>query len=190
MTAPTALHDLLLNRRSVRTFDPSHELDERELSMVLEAARWAPSAGNSQPWSFLVGRRGDHTHQRLVGRLSRGNLSWVPAAGAVLVSLHQVTSGPEEDALTYSDHAAYDLGQAVAHLSVQALDLGLAVHQFAGFDHDGVAADFGVPRHWRVTTAIAIGRPLPSTADDRPRGRRPLADFVYAETFGRPASFL
>lgn len=190
MPAPTALHDLLRLRRSVRTFDPDHVIDAGDLSVILEAARWAPSAGNSQPWSFLVGRRGDDSHERLVGRLSRGNRSWVPAAGAVLVTLHQVASGPEDDALTYSDYAAYDLGQAVAHLTVQSLDLGLAVHQFAGFDHEGVATDFGVPRHWQVTTAIAIGRPLPSTADDRARGRRPLADFVYAESFGRPASFL
>ena len=194
-TTPTLI-PLLRDRRSIRTYDPSHEISGTELRAVLEAARWAPSAGNSQPWSFLVGRRGDEAHRRFVSLLSRGNLSWAPRASALLFSLHQVASGPEEEALAYSDYAMYDLGQAVAQLGVQAAALGLVVHQFAGFDHDRLADECGVPRHWRVTTGIAIGRELTEghDADDltrerdrRPRTRKPVPEFVHGGRFGQPA---
>lgn len=186
------LSDVLRSRRSLRVFDPGHEISDAELARLLRAAQWAPSAGNSQPWGFVVGRRGDRTHDRFVARLSRGNRGWVPLASAVLITAHQVASGPEADAPAFSDYAMYDLGQAVALLSVEAGLLGLTVHQFAGFDHEGLAAEFGVPPHWRVTTAVAIGVPGdPSTADPslverdrRPRSRKPMADFVFADSWG------
>ena len=123
------------------------------------------------------------------GATSRGCRARAP----LVFTLHQVASGPEEDALTYSDYAAYDLGQAVAQLSVQALALGLAVHQFAGFDHERLAEVARVPRHWQVTTGVALGRPLPPEEagdplarerDSRPRARRPLAELAYGGVFG------
>ena len=186
---------LLRERRSTRSYDGAHVLADADLSSLLEAARWAPSAGNSQPWAFLVSRRGDEAHRRFVPLLSRGNASWVPSASALIFTLHRVATGPEEDALTYSDYAAYDLGQAVAQLTVQAISLGLAVHQFAGFDHEGLAELAGVPPHWRVTTGIAVGRELAADVagddllrerDRRPRTRQPLADLAYGATFGEP----
>ena len=187
---------LLCERRSTRSYDPEHVLADADLVSLLEAARWAPSAGNSQPWAFLVSRRGDEAHHRFVPVLSRGNASWVPRASALLFTLHRVATGPEADALTYSDYAAYDLGQAVAQLTVQALSLGLAVHQFAGFDHAGLAELAGVPPHWRVTTGVAIGRELAADVagdellrerDRRPRTRRPLSELAHGATFGEPA---
>ena len=193
--ASPALLALLRERRSTRSYDDTHELADDELRALLDAARWAPSAGNSQPWAFLVARRGDAAHQRLVPLLSRGNQSWAPRASALLFTLHQVASGPEEDALTYSDYAAYDLGQAVAQLSVQALALGLVVHQFAGFDHERLAAQAEVPRHWQVTTGVALGRelaaeesgdPAARERDRRPRTRKPLAELAFGGRFGDP----
>lgn len=189
------IHELLRDRWSTRIFDPTHELTGAELAQLFEAARWSPSAGNSQPWAFLTTLRGDAGHEQLVGTLSRGNVGWVPTASAVLVSLHRV--GDDEDpALTFSDYAAYDLGQAVALLTVQAQAMGLHVHQFAGFDHDAVAAAFGVPAAWKVTTGIAIGRydeSLVATADvslrereSRPRERKELEEFVFGHRFGEP----
>src|SRR4051794_17943670 len=156
-TVPELL-PLIRDRRSIRTFDTDHVLADEELATMLDAARWAASAGNSQPWAFVVGRRGDPTHRRIVARLSRGNTSWAPYASALVVTLHQAATGPEEDALTYSDYAMYDLGQAVAQLGLQAASLGLVAHQFAGFDHEALAA-VGVPRHWRGTTTLPVGRP-------------------------------
>ena len=194
---------LLRERRSTRSFDAEHVLGDADLVSLLEAARWAPSAGNSQPWAFLVSRRDDAAHRRFVPLLSRGDASWVPHASALVFTLHRTATGPEEDALTYSDYAAYDLGQAVAQLTVQALSLGLAVHQFAGFDHEGLAELAGVPPHWAVTTGVAIGRELPAdvAADDlhselhrerdrRPRARQPLADLAFGARFGDAADVI
>ncbi|MET3961853.1 nitroreductase [Marmoricola sp. OAE513] len=179
------LHPLLRDRRSTRQYDPTHELDDGVLVQLLEAARWSPSAGNSQPWAFLVARRGDEAHDKLVGTLSRGNTSWVPTASAVLISLFR--AGADEDpTFAYSDYAAYDLGQAVAHLTVQAQASGLSVHQFAGFDHARVAELFAVPPAWQVTTGIAIGLHQPREEESRPRVRREIGEFAFSGTFGTP----
>jgi nitroreductase len=182
------IHALLRERWSSRSFDPTHELDEGTLEQLLEAARWSPSAGNSQPWAFLVFRRGEPAHQRFVKTLSRGNSVWVPNASAALVSVFR--AGDDEDpTLTYIDYAEYDLGQSVAHLTIQAQSLGLGVHQFAGFDHDAVAAEFDVPPAWKVTTGIAVGRYAGSVDpewDGRERVRNPLSTFVFSERFGEP----
>ena len=189
------IHPLLRSRWSTRAFDPEHELSGEDLARLMEAARWTPSAGNSQPWAFIVGLRGDDTHAAIVKTLSRGNTPWAPLASALLVSLHQV--GHEDDAtFIYSDYAAHDLGQAAAHLTVQAQAMGLFVHQFAGFDHDAATVAFDVPPHWKVTTGIAIGRHLDADRlaeadqllreyDVRVRDRKPLEEFVFAGAFGR-----
>ncbi len=196
LVAPDTLEidPLLRDRWSPRVYDPAHELGDEELAVLLEAARWSPSAGNSQPWAFLVARRGEPAHVALMEALSRGNSSWVPAASAVLISLHKV--GDDEDpSLVFSDYAAYDLGQAVAHLTVQAQAMDLHTHQFAGFDHGRVAELFRVPAAWKVTTAIAIGRrpadladadPVLLERDSAPRTRKDLADFVFSDQFGAP----
>ncbi|WP_036507284.1 nitroreductase family protein [Nocardioides sp. URHA0020] len=183
MVEPEVL-PLLRDRRSVCEYDEAHDLGLDELTSLLEAARWAPSAGNSQPWAFLVGRRGDAAHQLFAPLLAPSVRRWAPAASALVFALHQVASGPEDDATAYSDYAAYDLGQAVAHLTVQAAALGLATHQFAAFDHDGLAAAAGVPVHWSVTTGIAVGRGV--TSELVPRTRRPLTEIAYGARFGTP----
>lgn len=183
MDEPTIL-PLLRERRSVREYDETHELDLADLGSLLEAARWAPSAGNSQPWAFLVGRRGDTAHGLFLPLLAPSVRRWAPAASVLVFAIHQVASGPEEDAPLYSDYAAYDLGQAVAQLCVQAGALGLSCHQFAAFDHAGLAEVAGVPPHWSVTTGVAIGRGLVS--DVAPRTRRPLAEIAYGARFGEP----
>ncbi|MFL6156036.1 MAG: nitroreductase family protein [Marmoricola sp.] len=191
--ATAEIHPLLRDRWSTRLFEESHELGEADLDLLLEAARWAPSAGNSQPWAFLTTLRGDRGHQLFVETLSRGNSGWVPTASAVLVSLYR--SGDDEDpGLTFSDYAAYDLGQSVALLTVQAQSMGLSVHQFAGFDHAAVAEAFAVPPAWTVTTGIAIGLHAPDAPADpsllereqRPRVRKEREEFVFGARFGEP----
>lgn len=173
--------------------DDTHVLSDDDLRVLLEAARWAPSWGNQQPWSYLVGRRGDATFSRIVATLSRGNSGWVPRASAILVSCHQVAPAPGEEPGKYAT-SAHDTGQATAHLTFQAVSMGLVVHQFAGFDHDAVAAEFGVPPHWRVLAGLAVGRlGDPETADvperdPSARTRRPLDAFVFAGRWGEPAA--
>jgi nitroreductase len=175
---------LLRDRRSIRAYDDAHVLSDDELTALLEAARWAPSAGNSQPWAFLVGRRDDEAHRAFVELLAPSVRRWAPSASALVFTLNQVASGPEDDALGYSDYAQYDLGQAVAMMTVQATALDLGVHQFAAFDHDGLAELAGVPRHWRVTTGLAVGMAVESEL--APRTRRPLSELAFGGRFGAP----
>jgi nitroreductase len=149
----------------------------------LEAARWAPSVGNSQPWAFIVGRRGDADHDRLVRHLAGSSARWAPAAGLLVGNLaHRFVENTDWD---YSEFAVYDLGQAVAHMSIQAQSLGLRVRQFRAFDREGVAAEFQVPRHWEVATMSAIGRvpqgeapEVALTANLRPARRRRTSSHI------------
>jgi nitroreductase len=180
-----ALHPLLAGRWSPTTFDADHVIAEEDVELLLEAARWAPSAGNSQPWAFIVGRRGTAVHERLVSHLAGSSAGWAPTAGLLLANLsHRFVEDTDWD---YSEFSVYDLGQAVAHMSVQAAALGLHVRQFRAFDREGIAAAFGVPPHWEVTTmsaigraALAAGRPsAPDTEGSPPRSRRAIAEIIW-----------
>ena len=164
------LHPLLSSRWSPTAFDPAAAVSPAEVDSLLEAARWAPSAGNSQPWSFVVGVRGDPTHARLVRHLARSSLAWAPSAGLLLANLaHRQVQDTDWE---YSEFSLYDLGQAVAHLTVQAASLGLSVRQFRAFDRARVAAEFDVPDHWEVATMAAVGRPLADGGGGAPPGRQ------------------
>ena len=163
------LHPLLAGRWSPTTFDASYELAASEIEALLEAARWAPSAGNSQPWAFIVGQRGDATHARLVRYLARSSGAWAPAASLLMANL---AHGYVEDTdWEYSEFSLYDLGQAVAHLTVQAQALGLHVRQFRAFDRAGLAAEFAVPEHWEVATMAVVGRAAATTAAQSAQAR-------------------
>lgn len=154
-----SLHPLLASRWSPATFDPSHTISPSEVALLLEAARWAPSAGNSQPWAFIVGVRGSEAHRRLVGHLAGSSAGWAPTASLLVANLsHRFV---EDTDWEYSEFSGYDLGQAVAHMTVQARGLGLYVRQFRAFDRAGLAAEFAIPEHWQATTMSAIGRTPP-----------------------------
>ena len=176
------LHPLLAGRWSPRGFDAAYEVTDDELTTVLEAARWAPSAANSQPWRFLVGRRGDATFDAIVELLAPGNQAWAPRSSVLIVAVADTTESP------MAPWAVYDTGQAVAHLSVQAEELGLAVHQMGGFDAEGVRSHFGLAPELKPIAAIALGRldpeadlPEPFAERERaPRERRPLNELLLS----------
>ncbi len=197
---PETLTPLLRDRESVLVYDRSHTLSPEALRAILEAARWSPSAGNSQPWGFIVGLRGDDTHAAMVELLSSANQVWAPSASAIILTLHQVATD-EDHEIAYSDYAMFDLGQAVAHITVQARSMGLQVRQFGGFDHRAATEVFAVPPHWAVTTGIALGLPAGPDGDAEmpdwvrtrarlPRSRLPLEAFVHSGKFGHTADFL
>ena len=190
------LHPLLAARWSPTTFDVSYELAASEVEALLEAARWAPSAGNSQPWAFIVGRRGDATHAGLIRHLAGSSRAWAPTASLLVANLaHRYV---EDTDWEYSEFSLYDLGQAVAHMTVQAQALGLHVRQFRAFDRPGLAAEFAVPDHWEVTTMAAVGRaavasaaqpsqeprPAPRPTDAPSRQRRSINDILWPVTGG------
>lgn len=167
MSGPEDIHPLLRQRWSPRAFDPNHRVTAAQVELLVEAARWAPSAGNSQPWAFVTGRRGDPTHQRIVGHLAPSAAQWAPNASVLMLNLcHRFVDDTDWE---YSEFAQYDLGQAVAHLSVQAQSLGLSVRQFRAFDRDGLEAEFSIAREWQITTMSAIGVPVNVARDGESR---------------------
>jgi nitroreductase len=181
--ADPPLHPLLASRWSPAMFDETYDARAIEVASLLEAARWAPSAGNSQPWAFITARRGDAVHPRLLRHLAPSSARWAPTASILVVNLCQ--RYVEETDWEFSEFSLYDLGQAVAHMTIQAQSLGLFARQFRAFDQAGLTAEFGVPEHWQVTSMSAFGR-LPAgsgtpTTDTGPsRRRRPRSEITWS----------
>ena len=183
-----ALHPLLASRWSPTTFDGDAEASAAEISSVLEAARWAPSAGNAQPWAFLVGRRGDAVHTTMVEHLARSSGRWAPLASFLVVNLaHRYV---EDTDWEYSEFSVYDLGQAVAHMTLQGQAMGLAARQFRAFDRDALAAEFAIAPHWQIMTMTAFGIvPHGGRGDEAtpspehvPRHRRQIEELLWPGT--------
>lgn len=176
------LHPVLAARHTSRAFDPSAEVTSQELATLLEAARWATSRDNTQPWRFVVGRREDETHQRIVAALQPGDRRWAHRAPLLLVGAHLSRSGTG----AALPHAAYDLGQAVAHLAVQATSVGLSSYQLYEIDGAALHAGLGLPEDTRAAVVVAVGRPgdpasLPEDLRAReaaPRERHPAATLL------------
>jgi nitroreductase len=149
------VHPALARRFSPARFDPEETVTPVQLDVLLDAARRAPSAGNSQPWKFIAGRRGDEVHARIVRHLARSSSAWAPTASLLVVNLAHVRV--QETDWEFSEFSRYDLGQAVAHMTIQGLAIGLDAHQFRAFDREAITAEFGVPPHWEVTSMTAFG---------------------------------
>ncbi|GAA0337023.1 nitroreductase family protein [Actinoallomurus spadix] len=177
MNAPR-LTAALQGRSSPLRFDPDHRLSGSDIETLLEAARWAPSAGNSQPWAFHLRRRGEDGHEQLVEHLAPSSRRWAPAASALVVNLAR--REVDDSGFLYSEFADYDLGQAVAHMTVQAHAMGLACRQFRAFDLEGLTGRLGVTPGWHILTMTAIGVPLPDGTTPPVRERRSIADLRTA----------
>jgi nitroreductase len=179
------VHPLLAERWSPRGFDRDHEIGDDHVAALLEAARWAPSAGNSQPWRFLVTRRGEDAHNQLFAALNPGNQAWAGAASALVLVAARTAA---EDG-TPQPWALYDTGQAVASLATQAQAHGLAVHQIGGFDTGAVAAEFGLDKTLTPVVVLAVGRADPdaqlpghlAARETAPRTRYPVSDLLLAD---------
>ncbi|MDR6867042.1 nitroreductase [Microbacterium resistens] len=186
-TAPTEhpVLDVLADRWSPRAFDPQTPIDESKLASALEAARWSPSANNSQPWRFVVARRGTELHDGIQAALMGFNQAWAGNAAVLIVAIAETANA---EGAPYT-HAAYDLGQAVAHFSVQAHHDGLVVHQMAGFVPDQIRQLVDLDERFAPTTVIAVGdlgdaaALLPEALQEReaaPRVRRALDETIVA----------
>ncbi|MDG4768528.1 nitroreductase family protein [Solwaraspora sp. WMMD406] len=185
------LHHLLADRWSPRSFVGTHTMSEDEVDSLLDAARWAPSAADSQPCRFVVGHRDDETHKRIFANLAPADQRWAGRA-AVLIVAARLRFGRTDAALPYAD---YDLGQAVAHLTVQAMALGLHVRQVVDIDAAGLRADLDLPDDMTPRTVTAVGMvgdpaQLPADLRDREvrlRRRRPLAELLLGRDRARLA---
>ncbi|MEU6645095.1 nitroreductase family protein [Saccharomonospora sp. NPDC046836] len=180
-----AVHDLIARRWSPRALDSMAEVTPEQLQALLEAARWAPSFGNTQPARFLVGRRGDTTFDRILSTLTVRNQSWAHRAGALLIGLARTHN--EKGEIPYAE---YGVGLAAENLALQAVAEGLVAHQMAGFDPGAVRGTFRVPDGVRPLVAIAVGvladpevlgdeRAI--TRETARRERVPLAEFALRD---------
>ncbi len=178
------IHPAVLRRHSPMAFEPAVRISDTALDTILDAGRLAPSAGNSQPWAFIAGRRGDRVHERIVRHLAGSSARWAPDASAIVVNLARILVEGED--WEYSEFSRYDLGQAVAHMTLQALSIGFDAHQFRAFDRDAVATEFSVPRQWEVTsmTAYGIAAHAAGTVVGVARERRSRDDVTWARDRG------
>jgi len=184
-TADHAIDPLFLERWSPRAFK-DEVISDAELMTMFEAARWAPSAYNSQPWRFIYTKRDSISWELFLGLLNPFNQSWAKNAGALvfLVSNPMMrTPGAEQDVPSRSH--SFDAGAAWSSLALQAARLNLQAHAMVGVDFDKAASDLGVPADFRIEVAVAIGRPgdkaqLPEALQARelPSPRKPLAEIV------------
>jgi nitroreductase len=189
------IHDLLRRRWSPRAFD-SRPVEPALLRSLLEAARWAPSSSNEQPWHFLVAtKERPEEFQRLLGCLMEGNVRWVRHAPVLLITVTRLRF--EEDQ-SPNRHAFHDIGLAVANLTVEAMARGVFVHQMAGLFPDKVKELYGLPEGFEAVTAVALGYPgdpatLPDNLRQREmagRSRKPLSSFVFEGAWGRVSPLL
>lgn len=181
----------LLERWSPRAMS-GESLSSREIGSLFEAARWAPSGGNGQPWRFLYATR-DGTHwESFLGLLVDANRRWAKKAALLAVVISRATS---ENSGKPSRTHAYDAGAAWMALALQGTAMGLVVHGMAGFDYERAQAELRVPEDHAVQAMFAVGLPgriadLPPELQERekPSGRRALVEIAWEGEFdSRPA---
>ena len=177
------IHELLQRRWSPRAF-ADRMVEPEQLQSLFEAARWAPSSNNEQPWHFIVGTKADPpAHDRLVACLKEGNRKWAFRAPVLILSVARLNF---EDEGTPNRHAWHDTGMAALSLCLQATALGMVAHQMAGFEIEKARTDLGIPAGYEPVAMIAVGYPgdpasLPDYLRERelkPRERKAVTEFV------------
>lgn len=177
-------------RWSARSFD-DREVSAETLRQVFEAARWAASGGNAQPWRFVLALKGSQTHEKIAATLAGFNKVWAPKAPVLILGTALAVNAKG----AANPYALYDLGAASAHLTLQAAELGLTTHQMAGFDHESARQALGIPEDYALGTVIALGyQGEPAALGDATlierettaRTRKPLDEIVFFE-WGKPA---
>lgn len=184
------LHPLISERWSPRALDPDTEITWAQLRGLAEAARWAPSYGNTQPARFILGRRADDTFGRIYDTLATGNRGWAHNAAALILGLAVQRNEKGEIPL-----AEYGLGLATQNLVLQAVSDGFVAHQMAGFSAEKARELFTLPDDVTPLVVTAVGgagplEVLPEEKRDRElaeRRRRPLAELVFTGDWGTPA---
>jgi nitroreductase len=170
------------DRWSPRSFS-DRTLTEAEVMSLLEAARWAPSASNHQPWRFVWARRGEGAFDALHACLTGNNLVWTTKAAALIVVASKDTVLNREGAEVPNRTAGFDTGAAWMSLALQAHGMGMFAHAMGGFDKDKLAAAVALPAGHTLHCVVAVGEQGPAealpedlAAREKPSGRKPLAD--------------
>jgi nitroreductase len=189
------IHELIRRRWSPRAF-ADRPVEPEKLLSLLEAARWAPSSSNEQPWSFIVATRGDRAaYDRLLSCLVEFNVQWAARAPVLMLSVAKLKFDSNGQP---NRHAFHEVGLAVGNLLMQATALDLVVHQMAGFDVQMARELFQIPPGYEPCAAIALGYlgkpdslPEPLRARElAPRSRKPLGEFVFTERWGESSTLV
>jgi nitroreductase len=189
------IHTLIRDRWSPRAFDQK-AVPAEVLRSLFEAARWAPSSNNEQPWAYLVATRDNAAEfENMVSVLVEFNANWARNAPVLALAVSERNFAKNN---VPNRNAHYDTGAASALLSVEATARGLCVHQMAGFDPDQAREAFNIPEGWDAIAAIAIGYPGDPAAltqpyidrESAPRTRKPIREFVMTGQWGHTATFL
>src|SRR5258707_15003654 len=192
-----AVHELIRNRWRPRAC-AEKPVPPEVLRSLFEAARWAPSSNNEQPWAYLVATKEDpENFAKMLGVLVEFNANWAKYAPALALSVGHLKTQREGKA---NRVALHDVGSATAQLTFEANARGLQVHQMAAFDAEKARQTFAIPADWEPVAAMAIGYPgnpesLPEKLRDRelaPRTRKPLGEYVMTggwwQTYHHPAT--
>lgn len=188
------IHELIANRWSPRAFGDKDVAPET-LRSLFEAARWAPSSSNEQPWRFIVATRDDKENfDKALQPLVEFNVNWAKHAAVLGFAVCELAFAKNN---APNRNAQYDTGAAMALLCMEATARGLFVHQMAGFDPDTAREVFNIPAGCEAIAAFAIGyagdaTSLPQPYRDRetaPRSRKPIREFVMAGQWAQPAPF-
>ncbi|WBY09327.1 nitroreductase family protein [Sphingomonas sp. 7/4-4] len=183
---------LFVDRWSPRSFT-GEPVPDAVLASAFEAARWAPSASNVQPWRFLIARHGDAHWDAFVSLLAPRNALWASRASALIVVLSELKL-ERRGAIVDNVSHSFDAGAAWTNFAHQALLLGWHTHGIGGFDRDAARALLAVPDDFAIETIVALGRQgaldtlhADFHAGESPSTRRPIAETVFAGRLGQPA---
>ncbi len=183
--ATAGIHELLARRWSPKAFS-SRPVEPAKFAQLFEAARWAPSSYNAQPWAFIVATREDaEGYNRLLSTLMDVNRQWAQQAPVLILAVAKLDFNHVARA---NRHALYDLGQAVAHLTIQATALDLHIHQMGGFDPNAARELFAIPAGYEPVAVLALGYNEVPPPERATRTRKPLTDFVFSGKWGRAAA--
>ena len=188
------VNELIQNRWSPRAF--SDKLVPQEvLRSLFEAARWAPSSNNEQPWAYIVATKDDpENFEKSLGALVEFNANWAKKAPVLVIAVAELAFAKSN---APNRNAQYDVGAASLQLSIEATARGLVVHQMAGFDPETAKEAYDIPQGWEPIAAMAIGYPgdassLPEPLQSRekaPRSRKRIREFVMSGQWGHTAEF-
>ncbi len=194
-SAQFPIHDLLARRWSPRAFD-ERPIDSAVVASLFEAARWAPSSNNEQPWRFVVASRERRAEfDRLLACLLEGNRTWAFRAPMLILSIARLNFEKWDKP---NRHALHDVGMATGNLVLQATALGLVARQMAGFDVEKARADLNIPSGYDPVAMIAVGYPGdPNILPERfkqhelnQRERDDLASMVFSVEWGTPSPLI
>ena len=189
------VHELIRERWSPRAFSRK-EISSEDLRSLFEAARWAPSSSNEQPWAFIVAVRNDNQNfTKALQPLVEFNVNWAKNAYVLGFAVAELAFAKNK---APNRNAHYDTGAAMSQLTTEATSRGIFVHQMAGFDPDTARQVFEIPSGWDAIAAFAMGYPgdpasLPQPYRDRetaPRVRKPIREFVMNGKWGHTANFI